>query len=471
MQELKLPKTGQAMEEGTVTEWVLEEGDAVDAGNPVVLFESEKATSEITADENGVLLGVEVEAGETVPIGTTLGYVGSPDEADDLDAGATTDDETAAGPSAETDTDEADGVPEPAVRRVDADRDVYNPGLIRAPPSARRRANELDVTVDAVAAETGRARVTTADVEAFAAGDSPTGVEPVAGGRTDDGYGEVLASPLARKEASDEDVALAEVGEFVGRDRLRAADVDEFLAAATEPAEPATDAGGRIVAERVPIEGTRQIMFDRMQTVSSEYGSTTTIARVDVTELLDLYERLSESWDDHLSITAFVLRAVARNIGDYPELNAEVSDEALTTFEDVNLGIAVNTDDGLLVPTIYDADERTLRELGDAVASLAERAADGDLDYDEMQNGTFTVSNAGGLGAYINTPQINPPQTGVLGVCTVFDQPAVVDGDVVPRKMMHLSLTYDHRVVEGATAVTFLQSVKDALEAPASLLS
>ncbi|MFC6723765.1 2-oxo acid dehydrogenase subunit E2, partial [Halobium palmae] len=241
--------------------------------------------------------------------------------------------------------------------------------------------------------------------------------------------------------------------------------------AATEPAESATDAGGRTVAERVPIEGTRQVMFDRMQTVSSEYGSTTTIARVDVTELLDLYEQLSESWDHDLSITAFVLRAVAQNIGDYPELNAEVSDEALTTFEDVNLGIAVNTDNGLLVPTIYDADERTLRELGDAVTSLAKRAGDGELDYDEMQNGTFTVSNAGGLGAYINTPQINPPQTGVLGVCTVFDQPAVVDGDVVPRKMMHLSLTYDHRVVEGATAVTFLQSVKDALEAPTSLLS
>ncbi|MFC6723679.1 biotin/lipoyl-containing protein, partial [Halobium palmae] len=121
MQELKLPKTGQAMEEGTVTEWTLNEGDAVDAGEAVVLFESEKATSEITADEDGVLLGVEVEAGETVPIGTTLGYVGSPDEADDVDAGAKTDDGAAAEQSAETETDEADGTPEPAVGRVDAD--------------------------------------------------------------------------------------------------------------------------------------------------------------------------------------------------------------------------------------------------------------------------------------------------------------------------------------------------------------
>ena len=446
------------MEEGLVTEWVVDEGETVAEDDVLVTFESDKATSEIRAEQDGKLLRKSIPAGETVQIGTTLGYVGTEDERDQV------------GEDGTTPVDDADSASESSVEETDTDA---GDGLVRATPKARQLAREKSMSIEEIAAAAGVNRVTPGDVEAYDGSASATGSAPesVADGET------VLASPLARKTASDEGVALADVRDTVGHERLRVADVEEYVASVPETTtgtvEPTTDEGGRTVAEEVPIQGTRQVMFDRMQQVSSEYGSTTTIARVDVTGLLDLYDQLGDAWgeDADLSLTAFVLRAVAQHLPDYPELNAEVDEESMTLFEDVNLGLAVNTDDGLLVPTIEDADELTVRDLGTAISDVAGKARAGDLSYDEMQNGTFTVSNAGGMGAYINTPQINPPQTGILGMCTVFEEAAVVDGEVEPREMMHLCLTYDHRVVEGATAVHFLQAVKDALEEPASLLS
>jgi len=231
----------------------------------------------------------------------------------------------------------------------------------------------------------------------------------------------------------------------------------------------------------VSITGGRKVMFDRMQTVSSEYGSTTTIARVDVTELMDLLDSLEEPWNEHHgvspSLTAFVVRAVAEALPNYPMLNAEIetpddgdTPPQVTQFDDVNVGLAVDTDHGLLVPTLYGADEASVVQLCGRIADVARQAREQSLDYEQQQNATFTVSNAGTFGAYINTPRINPPQTGILGICTVNEEPGIVDGEVVPRKFVHLSLTYDHRVVEGSTAVQFLQSVKRRLESPASLL-
>lgn len=210
-------------------------------------------------------------------------------------------------------------------------------------------------------------------------------------------------------------------------------------------------------------------MFDRME-LTNEYASTTTVARVDVTALLDLYDRLKEAWES-ISLTAFVVRAAALTLPDYGPLNAEIDGDALRVFDSIDIGFAVDTDRALLVPTIRDADERTLRELSSEIDRLAAAARDGSLDADALEGGTFTVSNAGSLGAYLNTPRINPPQTAILGACAVFDEAGVVDGEVRPRKMMHLTLTYDHRVVEGATAVEFLQEVEALLESPERLLS
>jgi pyruvate/2-oxoglutarate dehydrogenase complex dihydrolipoamide acyltransferase (E2) component len=460
MQKLTLPKSGQAMEEGTIVEWNVDVGEEIQAGDPVLHFETEKMVSEITANETGVLRAQRVEAGETVPIGTVLGWVGDQDE-------PIPDDEEAVG----TESEEA-----PADEAPAAGGDKPS----RATPAARRAAREAGVSVDAVAAEGDLSRVTPADVEGFvtrqaeASSATPSGAEDE----------EILGSPRARVVAEEEGVDIVSVGQAAGTDRVREADVYEYVESRPEAAAPGPAAGAEprakgepAIRDEQPIVGGEAVMFEQMSRVAQNYASTTTAARVDVTELLDLYEDLKATWTeeqgDSVSLTAFVARAVAQTLPEFPRLNAEYrpDEELLRTYADVNLGVAVNSDDGLIVPTIYHADDQSVRELSRSIDDLVAKVEDRRLEESDLANGTFSISNAGSLGAYINTPQINPPQTAILGMCKIFEDPGVVDGEVVPRKFMHLCLSYDHRVVEGATAVTFLQTVKSQLEAPTSLLS
>jgi pyruvate/2-oxoglutarate dehydrogenase complex dihydrolipoamide acyltransferase (E2) component len=477
MQELKLPKRGQAMEEGQIVEWTVDEGEPVSAGDPVVLFETDKATEELVAERDGLLLAKSVDAGDTVPIGTALGYVGTDSERDALP----TDEGT--GPNAsETDPDEraaqeSDGAGE---TRQEADEQ-----LIRSSPSARRVAREHGVAIETVARELGIQQVRDGHVEQYASrgetSDGPSVDEEV-----------VRGSPAARRIAQERGLDVSTIGAALDTTRVRMDDVEEYVdrhatdsteREAEETAPPVTDGtSGPSIHEEVPVTGTRGVMYDRMREVATEYASTTTVARVDVTELMSLIDSLVDPWETHHSVspslTAFVVRAVAESLPEYRMLNAEVvdsdePDEPVTVrqFSDVNVGVAVDTDHGLLVPTVDSADGLSVRELGREITRLAEAARNRELGPEGMQGGTFTVSNAGTFGAYINTPQINPPQTGILGMCTVTEEAGVIDGDVVPRQFMHLCLTYDHRVIEGATAVQFLQAVSSRLEEPGSLLS
>lgn len=502
MYELTLPKGGKTMDEGMIVEWLVEEGDPVSAGDPVVMFDSEKMTSEVTTEIDGVLLEQVVSEGETVPVGTLLGRIGGPD--DELPSRSESD-------GAITDQDEA-GSRAPSST---AEESVEGRSF-RSTPSARRVARDNDVSLEAVAAETGAQTVTPDLVERFVAGggtpvdaqsrDAPTNaadstdrladpseltVEPVGNPSGSD----VIASPWARVLAADIDVSVESVADAAGTDRVRAEHVHEYAAehavtrtasspssaadadsySSTGSAPPESETSPTVAREET-LTGAAGVMFDRMERVNREYASTTTVARVDVTELMELYGRLSTVWADQTdvspSVTAFVLRAVGRTLPDYETLNAEVVGEReIRVYEDVNVGIAVDTDHGLLVPTVYRTDDLTVRELSREIDRLATGARDRSLDRDDLENGTFTVSNAGNLGAYINTPQINPPQTAILGVCAVSDEPGIVDGEVVPRKFMHLTLTYDHRIVEGSTAVGFLQRVAALLESPEALLS
>lgn len=477
MQVLKLPKSGKAMEEGTVTEWRFDEGDQVSEGDAVVIIESDKSEVEVAAQQDGVLLDIGVEAGNTVPVGTELGRVGSSEEATDGDE---TTDVVEHNGTATDPTESGDEFPDVVTRTGSTAAD----SPVRATPTARRIARERGISIEAVLsnAEAG-VSVRPEHVEAYDRG-------------ADMSETEILGSPYARVVADDHGVSIEEVGETLGTDRVREADVERYVeehgvasstvvgADADDEPTPSVEsavsadesaASERAVREDRPLTGAAGVMYDRMGAVAREYASTTTVQRVDVTALLDLYERLAPAWEeqgDSLSLTAFVVRAVAHTLPGYGELNAEITDEELLRiYEDVNVGIAVDSDRGLVVPTIFDADGRSVRELSAEIDRLAGKARSGSLGPDEMQGGTFTVSNAGSLGAYMNTPQINPPQTAILGICKVFDEPGIVDGELVSRKKLHLCLTYDHRVIDGATAVGFVSQVAELLEAPESLLS
>ena len=511
MQKLTLPKIGQGMDEGVVLEWHVDEGDAVAAGDPLVTVETDKATSDVVADQNGTLLRRAVDVQETVPVGTVLGYVGE-DESDlpdeDVDG---RDDDGVAGrevdPAIEIDHESGSGVAGAIDDGGDEEADgdtgggnTHGDASIGASPTARRIARERGVDLAAVRNALDVDQIRPPHIAEYV---DHHATEDDTDSTATDGETEVLASPLARRVARENDVDVEAVGRHVERERIRKADVDTYLASVDEDTdedeltrhgieERASDGStlddrspvptvamveeGPAIASEQPVQGSRKAMFDRMSRVARDYADTTTVARVDVTRLWDRYRALSKTWpavhDVDPSLTAFVVRAVTDCLPAAPTLNAELTDEeTLRLYEDVNVGVAVATDDGTLVPTIPDADELTVRALSREIDRLAGAARDGGLTAEDMQRGTFTVSNAGSLGAYLNTPQIVPPQTAILGVCTMFDQPAVVDGEVVPRKMLHLCLTYDHRVIHGDTAVGFLRDVKALLEEPDSLLS
>jgi pyruvate/2-oxoglutarate dehydrogenase complex dihydrolipoamide acyltransferase (E2) component len=456
MQKLTLPKSGQGMTEGLLLEWHFEAEDSVSEGDPVLDFESEKMVGEVTANQDGVLLQKEVEEGETVAVGTVLGWIG--------EEGETPPNEEV---SAETESESERDI-EPDVESNEVS------GVIRGTPTARRKARAADVDIEAVGTELGVNRVTPEAVEQYIS-DSPGGPDADVSQQTGN---EILGSPWARTVAAEEGVEIQEVGETLGESRIRERHIRKYLE--ERPAEPEptqkSDQTGLTVAEEISITGGEKVMFDQMSRVAKNYASTTTAARVDVTPLLDLYEDLKATWvneqGDSLSLTAFTARAVSQTLPEYPRLNAEYVEEEniLRVYDEVNLGIAVNSDDGLIVPTIYDTEDSSVKELSRSIEEIAAKVDNRELEPEDLENGTFSISNAGSLGAYINTPQINPPQTAILGVCKIFDDVGVVDGEVVPRKYMHLCLTYDHRVIEGAEAVGFLQSVKSKLESPKSVL-
>lgn len=477
MQEIKLPKRGQAMEEGLILEWKVNEGDSVSTGDTLVIFETDKTTAEIKADQDGVFLSKLVGAGETVSIGTKLGYVGTEVEASDVstefppgDSSPSSEESSKDQPISHEETPSA-SVPTkefgPVAKRV------------RAAPSVRQAARENDVKISDVGSAFGVKIVHQSHIEQYVNNEINEGNNE-----------EIRGSPAARRIADNQDIRISTVGKELDTTRVRMDDVERYVEAAPETSSEddptlsvtADEPNKLALHETVSISGGRKVMFDRMQTVATEYGSTTTIARVDVTNLISLIEDLKESWetrpDSSPSLTAFIIRAVAQSLPDYKILNAEVVDQSdsdgepfVRKFKDINIGLAVDTDHGLLVPTIYNADDLSVSELETEILILANQARNQDLEYGQQQNATFTVSNAGTFGAYINTPQINPPQTGILGVCSVNEEPGVVEGEVIPRQIMHLSLTYDHRVVEGSFAVQFLQTIKSLLEKPESLLS
>jgi pyruvate/2-oxoglutarate dehydrogenase complex dihydrolipoamide acyltransferase (E2) component len=474
MQKITLPKSGQGMTEGLLLEWHFEVGDSVSEGESILDFESEKMVSEVAADQDGVLLRTEVAEGETVTVGTVLGWVGEEGETPPAEEGP---DEHTSEPKRETRTDT-----EP--NEVD--------GVIRGTPTARQQAREADVDIEAVGAALGVNRVTPKEVEQYLS-DSPA--ESSADALQQTGS-EILGSPWARTVAAEEGVEIQDVGEAVGESRIQERHIRGYLnAQPTEPeptqktdstqaveptqkAEPTqpVDQTGVPVAEDISITGGEKVMFDQMSRLAKNYASTTTVARVDVTPLLDLYDDLKTTWvdeqGDSLSLTAFTARAASQMLPEYPRLNAEYVEEEniLRVYDQVNLGIAVNSNDGLIVPTIYDTGDSSVKDLSQSIEAIATKVEDRELEPKDLENGTFSISNAGSLGAYMNTPQINPPQTAILGVCKIFEDAGVVDGEVVPRRYMHLCLTYDHRVVEGAEAVGFLQSVKSKLESPKSVL-
>ena len=457
--EVLVPKLGMTMTEGTVAEWLVPDGAPVRAGDIVYRLETEKIEFQVEAEADGILRHA-VPAGTTLPPGSVVGYILAPGEAPPAGAPAPAPAAAAGAP----------GVPAPPPPPP-------APGHVAASPAARRLAAELGVPLETVLGTGPGGRITEEDVHrahaaaarpaAPPASPSPAPAEPSP------------ATPVARALARELGIDLAAVRGTGPGGRITKEDVEAAAAARpaapppSAPPVPAPAAAAPAPGQRIPLRGMRKTIAERMHRSLQEMAQLTLGMRVRMDEALRLREQLIAEWQPEgirPSITDLVIRAVARALRQHPALNARVEPDAIVLEPEVHIGMAVALEAGLVVPVIRNADTLHLRDLARETARLAEAARAGTLGLDDYAGQTFSVTSLGMAGVEFFTPIINPPNVAILGVGQIVDD-IRWDGDrPVRARTLTLSLTIDHRAVDGAPGAAFLGTVRDLLESPYRLL-
>ena len=417
--EVKLPRLGQGMEAGTIVKWLKAEGDHVELGEPLYEVDTEKATQEVEADASGVLLKIAVASGE-VPVGQTVAVIG--EEGEELPAEA--------GPS---EPDASGGDTSGGSRHQESVTDESE--------TAQPAAGETDLD--------GGSR----DKESV----------------TDDPQGRLKASPLARRMARERGVELGGIQGTGPDGRIVAEDVERAEAAPSEaPAALAGIPAGEV--ESIPLTSIRKTIARRL-TAAWEVPVFVLTVSVDMAPANALIERARElSPDVRITLTDLLAKVCAQALMRHPEVNVQFTDEAILRSPSASIGIAVAAPQGLVVPVLHSVERLSLVETAQRRAEVVGRARDSKLRRDDLEGGTFTISNLGMYGVEQFVAILNPPQAAILAVGATEDRAVVQDGEVVVRPMLKLSLTVDHRAVDGAQAAEFLKTVKLFLEEPALAL-
>ena len=440
-----MPKLGLTMTEGTVSKWLKAEGDAVKEGEPLFEVETDKLTNTIEASASGTLLKIAVPAGGEAKCLDPVAVIGEPGE----DVSALIGVIPAAGAAAPAPA-------APAAAAPAASAPARAPGeRVLASPAAKKLSRELGIDLALVPGTGPKGRVTEDDVKNFKSAPPPAPPAPPA-------EPAVKASPLAAKVAADIGLDLKDVP---AHGRVLAADI---LAAVQKGGSAPAEEAPR--EETVPMSGMRKAIARNMLNSHMTSPTVTFNLGIDMTELKRLREQLKGE-EIKVSYTDILVKVVAVALTEFPLLNCSVEDNKIIYKHYVNMGVAVALDNGLVVPNIPDADKKSLTEISAEVKELAKLAREGGLPMDRLKGGTFTITNLGMYGIESFTPIINQPEVAILGVNTMEDKVVVVDGEICVRPIMNLSLTADHRVVDGSVAAQFLQRVKKLMEKPALLLA
>ncbi|XGI84360.1 dihydrolipoamide acetyltransferase family protein [Halorutilales archaeon Cl-col2-1] len=433
--EFEFPDVGEGVTEGTLLEWQVDEGDAVEEDDVLAQVETDKAVVDVPSPTSGTVSELHANPGDVIKVGEVIVTINGEDGGEETTEEAA--EETA--PGDEADEEEAeeptdkDGESEP-------EKEPKTTKKTLAAPSTRKFAREKGIEIDEVEGTGPGGRVTKDDVRSFA--------------ETEDEGEEAEVVEEEEPETEKE-----EAPEFSGR---------RF-----EPKEYDFERWGDV--ERTSLSGTRRSIANRTSRSKYTAPHVTATDDADVSKLVEIREKEKQKVEEkgvHLTYTPFVVKAVVAALKEYPLLNASIDEKTGEIVEKdyYNIGMAVATDDGLLVPNIKNADGKTVIEIAREINQLAERARSRDLELDDMRGGTFTISNWGSIGGKYGTPVINYPEVGILGTGVIDDEPVVVDGEVEIRKMMPLSLSFDHRIIDGAYAAEFMNEVIDHLEDPDLLL-
>lgn len=439
MGEIFMPKMGDAMTEGRVVRWYKQEGDEVAKGEAVLEIETDKVNLDLEAEESGTLTRIAVEEGAMADVGTTLAIIGDEAPAATKEKG---------GKQEASEVKKAEKEPKPAEKK----------GEKKKEPEAEE-----------VEAKAGAKKTAASEQKP----DRKAAGQPE---KSADG-GFVRSSPLARRVASELGVDVADIrgsgpgGRVVADDVRKAAEggaAEPRKARAKAPAE--TPAGGSLETKDVPLSAMRRTIALRLTESLGPIPHFFLTVEVDVTRLLEMRAQLNEMQSVKTSPNDFVIRAVALSLLEHPNVNASFSADAIKLHGNVDIGVAVATPEGLLTPVIREADRLSIPDVAGRIRDLAERARNRKLKPDEYQGATFTISNLGMYGIDEFTAIINPPNAAILAVGAAVRKPVVEENQVVIRDRMRVTMSCDHRVIDGAMGAEFLQTLRRNLEQPLRLL-
>lgn len=427
MAEIKVPELAESITEGTIAQWLKKKGDQVEKGEYIVELETDKVNVEIISDYDGVLTELLAEEGDTVKVGEAIAIVG--------EQGSSANDQ----PTAEA--GRVNESPDEPAKHENGSVEEQNTGN--------------NATVDQSSNDAASERI--------------------------------IASPAARKLAREKGIDLSQVASQDPLGRVRKQDVESYSPEQKTNQKPAGEkaeapkAASAVKAdddsrvERIKMSRRRQTIANRLVEVQQTAAMLTTFNEVDMTAVMELRkkwkDRFYEENDVRLGFMSFFTKAVVAALKKTPYLNAEIQGDEIVLKKFYDIGVAVAADEGLVVPVIRDADRKNFAEIENDINELAEKARTNKLSLKDLQGGSFTITNGGVFGSLLSTPIINGPQVGILGMHTIQLRPVAIDKERMEnRPMMYIALSYDHRIVDGKEAVTFLKRIKELMEDPESLL-
>ncbi len=417
---VKIPAVGESITEGILSRWLVADKARVDANTPLFELETDKITTEVQAGTTGTVRFL-VKEGETLPIGTAVAEI----------------------------EPVAPGTPD----------DVPTTGRVAAPPPSPSAAPKpkADATPQRAKTEPIRADATKARNDAL----SPAVRRVVEEAKLDP----------AKIAGSGKDGLILKGDALAEAERAKHAPSAPASAATATATAPTADANG---ATRKRMSSLRQKIASRLVAAQHTAAILTTFNEIDMSFVMDLRKRNKEEFEKKhgigLGFMSFFTIAACRALAKFPLVNSQIDKDEIVSFDHVDMGIAVGTEKGLVVPVLRGAEKMSFAQIEGAIRGYAAKARDGKLTLDDLQGGTFTITNGGVYGSLMSTPIINPPQSAILGMHAIKDRPMAVNGQVVIRPMMYVALSYDHRIIDGAEAVGFLVRIKELLEAPEKLL-
>ncbi|WKY45051.1 2-oxo acid dehydrogenase subunit E2 [Eubacteriaceae bacterium ES2] len=438
-----MPKQGLQMTEGTIMEWLVDEGQEVVADEPLFEMETDKLTITIDASQSGTLLKILHDVGDEVPITQPIAIIG--EKGEDYSALLSAAGAADADVTVSIEGQEAENAEESIAKTIEK----TSSGKVFISPRAKMLAGEKGIDYLQIAGSGPEGLVIEADILEYEK-------NPVS---------KTAVSPLARKIAEQENVDLSSVQGSGVRQKVMADDVRAMTSG--------QQAQGAVIQqldeEEIPISGMRKIVAERMKVSLTEMAQANHRMTIDMTNSVALREQFKAA-GKKVSYNDIVLRCVAKALTEFPMMNASWTDQGIVLKKYVNMGMAVAIDQGLIVPVIKNCHQKSLDQISQESSQLASKAKENRLQPEDYTGGTFTVSNLGMFDIDGFTAIINPPEAGILAVGKLAKQPVVIRDEIVVRMMMQLSLTYDHRIVDGAPAAQFLKRIKELLENPLLLI-